>query len=155
VTTGRSRLLAALATAHVEYVLVAGTGRRRLRLAVSAHPANLNALGEVLGQFATTLRPAPAPRAGGVRRVSLGVLRVHVPGVDVDLIISGQGRSLYAELREVATKQDYDGVPVLVAAPPPTTRLQKSQAVADRSPERVAARLLALADELAKRVPTV
>jgi hypothetical protein len=82
------------------------------------------------------------------------VLRVHVPGVDVDLIISGQGRSLYAELREVATKQDYDGVSVLVA-PPPKTPLQKSPTAPERSPERIAARLLVLADELAKRVPTV
>jgi hypothetical protein len=152
VPTGRSRLLAALADAHVEYVLVAGTGRRRLRLAVSAHPANLNALGIVLGQFNTTLRTAPAPRAGAVRRVgtALGVLRVHVPGVDVDLVIGGQGRSLYAELREVATEQDCDGVPVLVAP-----FLPESRTASDRSPERIAARLLALADELAKRVPSV
>ena len=155
--TGRSRLLTALADAHVEYVLVAGTGRRRLRLAVSAHPANLHALGEVLGQFNTTLRTAPAPRTGGVRRVgtALGVLRVHVPGVDVDLVIGGQGRSLYAELRETATKQDFDGVPVLVATPLPQSRLPEPRTAADRSPERVAARLLALADELAKRVPSV
>jgi hypothetical protein len=150
-------LLAAFADAHVEYVLVAGTGRRRLRLAVSAHPANLHALGAVLGQFNTTLRTTPAPRAGGVRRVgtALGVLRVHVPGVDVDLVIGGQGRSLYAELREGATEQDCDGIPVLVATPLPQSRRPDSRPAPDRSPQRIAARLLALADELAKRVPSV
>lgn len=152
VTTGRARLLGVLATAHVEYVVIGGTARRRLRLAVSAHPANLAALGRVLSELDATLMPVPTPRVGGVRRVgaSLGMLRVHVPGVDVELIIGGPGRSLYAELREAASEEDCEGVSVLVAP-----LLSAPRATGDRSPEVVAGRLLALADQLAKRVPPV
>jgi len=67
VPPGRARFLTALADAHVEYVLVAGTGRRRLRLALPVPPANLNALGGVLGRFGATMRPVAA--GGGVEGV--------------------------------------------------------------------------------------
>jgi hypothetical protein len=150
VPTGRTRLLAALVARHVQFVVVEGGSRRRLRLAVSAHPANLAALGVVLGEAGATLRPVAVPRAGNVHRAAatLGTFRVHVPGVEVDVLLGSPGGSLYSELQEHAVEVERDGVLVLVAPEPtePTT-LPRGAVVADR--------ILAMVDELATRIPPV
>ena len=148
--TGRTRLLAALVARHVQFVVIEGGSRRRLRLAVSAHPANLTSLGVVLDELGATLRPGPVPRAVGAQRsaATLGTFRVHVPGVDVDVLPGSPGGSLYSELREHAVEGELDGVVVRVAKETPRPARRPDGAVA-------ADRILAVVDELATRIPPV
>lgn len=129
-------VLGMLVGASVQFVVVGEPlGERALRLVVSRHPTNLDALGKALARMGAALRSAGAPDAGApdaardtaagtegssVRRIGdpFGTVSVTAGGVDLDLMFGGPHHSLYAETLATATDREIAGVQVRWAEAP-------------------------------------
>lgn len=134
-------LLRTLLGANVQFVVVGDpVVEGSLRLVVSAHPTNLDALGRALDALSATARTdgpsrpdgapevgaAPAPGSGaggrgssaGPTRVGdpLGTVAVTTSVCDVLLLFGGAHGSLYAETMALAGAQEIAGVRVQWAA---------------------------------------
>jgi hypothetical protein len=112
-------VLRALCDANVQFVVVGElSAGRPLRLVVSRHPTNLEALGRVLDRLESTVRtvvgPASAQAEASVRRVGepTGTIGVSTSGGDVDLIFGGPRHSLYAEVASHARERELGGLRV-------------------------------------------
>lgn len=143
----------ALSDANVQFVLVGEPAAGKpLRVVVSRHPTNLEALGRALDRLESTVRP-PEATAAGVgpddplpRRVAdpMGTIAVTTSAGEVDLIFGGPRRSLYAEVVLQAQERELGGL-----------RVQWSEEIPDLGPvQRVTSRmlgrrLLSLAESLA------
>lgn len=165
VTTGGpdvAMVVRALSDANVQFVVVGEPVEGQpLRLVVSRHPTNLDALGRALDRLGSTVRSLGAAmesaateavaaggeaHAGAPRRVGdpLGTIPVATAGGDVDLLFGGARRSLYAEValhaqeREVARlRVQWTGeLPAVGPAPRTTSKVLRR-------------RLLSLAEGLA------
>ncbi len=126
----------ALSDANVQFVLVGEPDAGRpLRLVVSRHPTNLDALSRALDQLGSTVRGSgvaaaevdgaqedgvvepwapeeangPAPRRIGD---PMGTISVATAGGDVDLMFGGPRRSLYAEVALRAEEREVGGLRV-------------------------------------------
>lgn len=115
-------MLDALVDANVQFVVVGEPGDRpRLRVVVSRHPTNLHVLGALLERLEASFATTEAGTGAGLRRIAdpHGTVSVRVHGVDVDLMVGGPRRSLYAEALGVATdRQMYGRLVKWVPAPP-------------------------------------
>jgi hypothetical protein len=129
---------------------------RPLRLVVSRHPTNLDALGRALDRLEATMRPfsshleeqATVP-GQGPRRLGreTGTISVSTSAGDVDLVFGGVRRSLYADILPHTRERELDGVRVRWANELPARA--PSPKVTSRMLSR---RLLGLAEELARRL---
>ncbi len=169
-TTGAPDLASvvrALSDASVQFVVVGEpVAGQPVRLVVSRHPTNLDALGRALDRLDAVMRrqersPAGEPEEaeegeeaeaeeageqGGPRRAvdPMGTIAVRTSAGDVDLVFGGATRSLYAEAADRAEEREVEGlrvrwigeVPAVEPAPRATSRM-------------VGRRLLSLAEELA------
>ncbi len=140
----------ALSEANVQFVVVGEPAEGRpLRLVVSRHPTNLDALSRALDGLESTLRsPGGAARGVGARgeaaagegayadapvRVGdpLGTISVETAGGDVDLLFGGARRSFYAEVVLHAQEREVGGMlvqwtrqlPVVGPLPRTTSRM--------------------------------
>ncbi len=111
----------ALSDANVQFVVVGEpVAGHPLRLVVSRHPTNLEALGRALDRLESTLRVPEATRvkeAAGddpPRRVGdpLGTVSLATSAGDVDLMFGGSRRSLYAEVALHAQERELGGTRV-------------------------------------------
>ncbi len=114
----------ALSEANVQFVVVGEPAEGRpLRLVVSRHPTNLDALSRALDGLESTLRsPGVAARgeapagegayADAPLRVGdpLGTISVVTAGGDVDLLFGGARRSFYAEVVLHAQEREVGGM---------------------------------------------
>lgn len=143
----------ALSDANVQFVLVGEpSAGEPLRLVVSRHPTNLDALGRALDRLTSAVRiPSggahdDGPAGAEPRRVgdALGTVPLTTRAGDVDLVFGGPRRSLYADAADRAQEREVDGrrVPWVEAIP----RAEPGARVTGRMLGR---RLLALADGLA------
>jgi hypothetical protein len=129
-------LLRALVGANVQFVVVGDPGLEGpLRLVLSAHPTNLDALGRALDGVSATARADELPDrhrdgaggSSGPARVGdpLGTVAVTTSVGDALLLFGGAHGSLYAETLALAQAQEVAGVSVQWAAelpeagPPP------------------------------------
>ena len=147
VTTGGpdvAVVVRALSDANVQFVVVGEPAEGRpLRLVVSRHPTNLDALSRALDRLGSTLRslgadargesaderaPADAPwRVGD----PLGMISVVTAGGDVDLLFGGARRSFYAQVALHAQEREVGGLlvqwtgelPAVGPAPRTTSRM--------------------------------
>ena len=142
----------ALSGANVQFVVVGErAGSEPLRLVVSRHPANLEALGRALDRLGSTVRD-PAPATAGEERATaaprrvgdaLGTIPVRTSSGDVDLLLGGPRHSLYAEVAARAEERAIDGVRVQWVAE--VASLEPAPRVTSRMLGR---RLLSLAEGL-------
>lgn len=142
-------VLRTLVGANVQFVVVGELdGAGALRLVVSRHPTNLEALGRALDELGSSLR-AEADPAPGFHRLGdpVGTVAVRTAGGDVDLVFGGTRRSLYAETLEQAQERDVGGTTVQWSEEP------AAGAPAARPTGRsLGRRLLSVADELAQLI---
>lgn len=161
---GEAGVLAVLLDANVQFVVVGEPrAQEALRLVVSRHPTNLDALGKALARMDAALRtpgppvpgtPGTAHGAGagtsapGARRIGdpLGTVPVTARGVDLELLFGGPHHSLYAETLAVASDREIAGRRVQWAAAP--ARLGPP----DRTGGALERRLLSIAERLAHLV---
>lgn len=130
---GGGAVLEVLLGANVQFVVVGDPELQGvLRLVVSRHPTNLDALGTALARLGSTLRTTvpgdtesaaggeAGAGAGGVRRIGdpLGTVSVTARGVDIDLMFGGPHRSLYAETLAGASDREIAGLHVKWADAP-------------------------------------
>lgn len=146
----------ALSDANAQFVVVGEIGAGGpLRIVVSRHPTNLEALGRALDGLGATVRlPRPddldaggeGERPDGPRRVGdpAGTVEVLTPAGEVDLLFGGPRLSLYAEAVVRAEERELGGVRVRWAADVPG--MGPSSPVTSRMLGR---RLLSLADGIA------
>lgn len=160
-TPDPASVVRALSDAAVQFVVVGEIGAvQPLRIVVSRHPTNLDALARALDRLDSVVRTpvegAPerhrstgGARDGGPQRVGdpMGTISVTTSAGDVDLLFGGARRSLYAEVAVGAEERVLDGLRVqwtaeiAVVDPPPraTSRM-------------LGRRLLSLADVLSHRM---
>jgi hypothetical protein len=143
-------VLRALSGANVQFIVVGDVdGERPLRVVVSRHPTNLEALGRALDGLGSVLREAadPADPADiGPTRLGdpLATVGVATDAGDVDILFGGPRQSLYAETLTVSEERDVTGLSVRWAdAPAP---LEPPPRVTSRM---LGKRLLSLAEGLA------
>jgi hypothetical protein len=144
-----------MSDAGVLFVVVGDPATDRpLRLVVSRHPTNLDALGRALDRLGATLRPVSAPgEAQETRREprrvgdAAGTISVSTSAGDVDLVFGGPRRSLYADALSHAQDRELGGVRARWTAELPAH--SPSPKVTSRMLSR---RLLSLAEELAHRL---
>lgn len=141
---GRAAILRSLSEANVRFIVVgepddavshdpASTGAAPLRIVVATHPTNLDALArslDALGSSVRTTQSVPAPAPGGdVRRVGdpLGTIEVTTSGGDLDILLGGPRRPLYAQVAATAIQREIDGETVSwvahVTPPAPSPRV--------------------------------
>jgi hypothetical protein len=114
----------ALSDAHAQFVVVGEVAAGRpIRIVVSRHPTNLEALGRALDGLGATVR-APRPggpdaggdeeRPDGPRRLGdpAGTVEVSTPAGEVDLLLGGPRTSLYTEAVVRAEERELGGVRV-------------------------------------------
>jgi hypothetical protein len=164
VTTGGpdvAVVVRALSDANVQFVVVGEPAAGHpLRLVVSRHPTNLDALGRALDRLESTVR-APGVAAPEVdadpedagddppRRVGdpMGTISVATAGGDVDLMFGGPRRSLYADVAVHAEERELGGLRVQwtgeLPAQPPVPRTTSRM---------LGRRLLSLAEGLAQLI---
>lgn len=175
-TTGAPDLASvvrALSDASVQFVVVGEpVAGQPVRLVVSRHPTNLDALGRALDRLDAVMRrqersPAGEPgepgepeeaeegkeaeaeeagEQGGPRRAvdPMGTIAVRTSAGDVDLVFGGATRSLYAEAADRAEEREVEGLRVRWIGEVPAVE------PAPRATSRmVGRRLLSLAEELA------
>jgi hypothetical protein len=159
VTTGFpdvAMVVRVLSDANVQFVVVGEPAEGDpLRLVISRHPTNLDALSRALDRLGSTMR-SPGTAAGGAhtggayadspRRVGepLGTISVATAGGNVDLLFGGARRSLYAEVALHAQEREVAGLRVRWTGELPAVR------PAPRATSRVLGRrLLSLAENLA------
>jgi hypothetical protein len=109
------RVLRTLVDANVQFVVVGEPeGAGALRLVVSRHPTNLEALGRALDSLGSSLRTLPESSAPGLHRIGdpAGTVAVQTVDGDVDLVFGGPHRSLYAEALERAQQREIGGTTV-------------------------------------------
>jgi hypothetical protein len=167
VTTGSpdvGSVVRALSDANVQFVVVGQSDAGSpLRVVVSKHPTNLEALGRALDRLDASLRAlgelatasAEGHASGTVdddppedlpRRVGdpLGTIAVTTSAGDVDLIFGGPRRSLYAEVASHAQERKVGGLSVqwtdALPAPEPAPRVTSKM---------LGRRLLSIAEGLA------
>lgn len=95
-----------LSALDVQFVVVGDlSADGPLRVVVSRHPANLDALGRALERMGAVLSAPPAPPPGpdvdaGTQRVGdpLGAVELVARGGDVEILFGGARGSLYAEM---------------------------------------------------------
>jgi hypothetical protein len=121
-------IVRALCDANVQFVVVGEVAEGRpLRIVVSRHPTNLEALGRALDGLGATarLRRPDEPDAGrdgerrdGPRRVGdpAGTVEISTSAGEVDLLFGGPRLSLYAEALALAEERELGGVRVRWAA---------------------------------------
>ncbi len=142
-----------LSDANVQFVLVGEPAEGEpLRLVVSRHPANLDAVGRALDRLGASVRVKSAGAAqeqapdGPPHRVGdpLGAVAVRTSAGDVDLLFGGPRRSLYAEASAGARQRKVGGRRV------PWTEDVPEMGPAGRvTSKMLGRRLLSLADGLA------
>lgn len=153
----------ALSDANVQFVVVGEPAAGSpLTLVISRHPTNLEALGRALDGLASTVRTvepsasqAKSPDAtesgadrgaGTPRRVGdpMGTIALTTSAGDVDLLLGGPRRSLYAEVSTHAHEREVGGMRVKWAdeLPPMETGPRVTSRILGR-------RLLSLAEGLA------
>ena len=159
-TTGMpdvTSVVRAMSDAGVLFVVVGEPASGRpLRLVVSRHPTNLDALGRALDRLEATMRPLPSlagerwreaeqkPRRVGDET---GTISVSTSAGDVDLVFGGGRRSLYADALSNAQERALGGVRVRWVGELP------ARSPAPRVTSRMLSRrLLSLAEELAHRL---
>ncbi len=142
----------ALSDANVQFVVVgeAASGHP-LRLVVSRHPTNLEALGRALERLESTVRASalatpvegrdPPPRRVGD---PMATIPVATSGGDLDLMFGGPRRSLYAEVALHAEERNIGGVRVQWTGELPTV-----ETVPRTTSRMLSRRLLSLAEGLA------
>ncbi len=135
-------VIRAMSEANVQFVVVGEPATvGPLRLVVSRHPTNLDALGRALDRLESSVRPPRAvdtdegapDRAASPRRVGdpMGTIAVETSAGDVDLLFGGARRSLYAEVVLRAEERELGGrrvqwaaeLPVLVPPAQVTSRV--------------------------------
>ena len=125
---------------------------RPLRLVVSRHPTNLDALGRALDSLGATLALPPSAEREPEQEVgrigdATGTISVSSSAGDVDLIFGGARESLYADAVSHSRERLLGGV-----------RIQWRNELPRRSPaqrvtsQMLSRRLLSLAEELAHRL---
>ena len=140
----------ALSDANVQFVVVGEPAAGDpLRLVVSRHPTNLDALGRALDGLESTLRVLQPPARGEddlPRRVSdpLGTISLATSAGNVDLMLGGPRRSLYAEVALHAQERELGGLRVQWAR-----ELPELAPVARTTSRMLGRRLLSLAEGLA------
>lgn len=156
VTTGVpdvASVLRVLSDANVQFVVVGEPAAGHpLRIVVSSHPTNLDALGRALDRLASTVRApavtAPEEEVGDdpPRRIGdpLGTVPVATSAGDVDLLFGGSRRSLYAEVALQAQPRDIGGLCVQW-----TGDLPAVEPVPRTTSRMLGRRLLSLAEGLA------
>jgi hypothetical protein len=143
------RVLRTLVNANVQFVVVGEPeGADVLRIVVSRHPTNLEALGRALDMLGSSLRVESEAPTPGLHRIGdpAGTVAVRTSGGDVDLVFGGAHRSLYADTLEHAHAREFDGTSVQWSAEvaPPTQ-------VSERTTGTVLGRrLLSIAEGLAQ-----
>lgn len=146
-------VLRTLVGANVKFVVVGEPqGEGRLRIVVSRHPTNLDALGRALGELAATVRTGEVserPATPWPRRVGdpLGTLFVTTSAGDVDLMFGGPHQSLFAETLAASITREVAGVDVQWTESPPS--LGSPARVTSRA---LSGRLFSLAGRLAHLV---
>lgn len=108
-------ILRTLVDANVQFVVIGEpSADGALRLVVSRHPTNLEALGRALGSLGSSLRAVSQEGASGLHRIGdpEGTVSVHTAGGDVDLVFGGAHRSLYADILERSEERDLNGTAV-------------------------------------------
>lgn len=156
-------VIRALSDAGVLFVVVGEPAPGQpLRLVVSRHPTNLDALGRALDRLEATLRPLPEPtgerepegeregdREGEARRIgdATGTLSLSTPAGDVDLVFGGARRSLYADAASHAQARVLGGLHVRW-----TSELPASSPTPKATSRMLSRRLLLLAEGLARRL---
>lgn len=162
---GKRAVLEALLAANVQFVVIGEPGepgdRAALRLVVSRHPTNLRALGTLLERLQASLRVADVVCRSeetttaladtteadrGIRRIgdAFATVAVRALGADVDLMLGGSRRSLYAEALGAATDREIFGILVKWAPAAPDA----ADAV-HRTGTSLGRRLLSIAEGLA------
>ncbi|MDA8316965.1 MAG: hypothetical protein M0010_17605 [Actinomycetota bacterium] len=154
-TPDAASVVRALSDAGVLFVVVGDPAPDQpLRLVVSRHPTNLDALGRALDRLEATLRAQPAPtgereREDEARRIgdATGTLALSTPAGDVDLVFGGARRSLYADALSHAQDRVLCGLHVRWTGELPT------RAPEPRATSRMLSRrLFSLAEALAHRI---
>ena len=154
-------VLRALLGANVQFVVVGEPeAEGSLRLVVSTHPTNLDALGRVLDELGATVRvgdtqrsrngagATPVPDAGPRPLADpLGAVEVTSAAGDLVLFFGGEHSSLYAEVLDVSAERQLGDVPVrwapdVPALGPPTRPTGRA----------LGGRLISLAGRLAQLV---
>lgn len=107
-------ILRTLVDANVQFVVVGEPdAASALRLVVSRHPTNLEALGRALGALGASLRTAVVEEPGLHRFGDpAGTIAVRTTAGDVDLLFGGAHASLYADTLERAGEHVLAGVTV-------------------------------------------
>jgi hypothetical protein len=108
-------ILRTLVDANVQFVVIGEpSAGGALRLVVSRHPTNLEALGRALDSLKSSLRAVPQEATPGLHRIGdpEGTVAVHTAGGDVDLVFGGAHRSLYADIFERSEERDINGTAV-------------------------------------------
>ncbi len=148
-------VLRALSDSGVLFVVVGEPGPGQpLRLVVSRHPTNLDALGRALDRIEATLRPLPEPNGARepeyeARRIgdATGTLSLSTSAGDVDLVFGGARRSLYADALSHAQERVIGGLDVRW-----TSELPASSPAARVTSRMLSRRLLSLAEGFAHRL---
>lgn len=107
-------ILRTLVDANVQFVVVGEPdAASALRLVVSRHPTNLEALGRALDALGASLRTA-VDEEPGLHRIGdqAGTVAVRTTAGDVDLLFGGAHASLYADTLERAAERVLAGVTV-------------------------------------------
>jgi hypothetical protein len=145
-------VVGALSALDVQFVVVGDlSADGPLRVVVSRHPANLDALGRALGRMGAALSAPsahpPGPGAGaGTQRVGdqLGTVAVAARGGDVEILFGGARGSLYAETLAVSEPLEIGTVLVRWTGTVPA-----STVVRPVTGRRMSDRLLSLAQAVA------
>ena len=141
-------ILRTLVDANVQFVVVGEPGAAgALRLVVSRHPTNLEALGRALDALGSSLRRAPEEGPSGLHRIGdpAGTVAVRTDGGDVDRLFGGAHRSLYADTLEQSEEREVHGVGVRWCREPAPV-----EPPGRATPRMLGQRLLTVADELAQ-----
>jgi hypothetical protein len=154
-TVDPGSVLRMLLAANVQFVVVGDPeAEGALRMVVSTHPTNLDALGRALERLSATVRlddgvEAQAGPTSGPQRVgdALGTVDVATSAGDLVLLLGGAHQSLYAETAGTSVEREIAGVTVRWAAEP--AALERAQRPTGRA---LGGRLLSLAGRLAHLV---